>query len=237
MNKSIKARQDGDEYQQLYFWYYALKMFDSDEGIEKIEFESNERKYFDDFVVFYKKESYPKNYLNNSISKEFFQIKYHVRNTELLSIGNLINKKYINARTSILERLKELNKKYNPDDIHYIFISTDDINPNDELYKLISNEEGQISLETLFDNTTNRSKMGKIRERFANHLNCSDDELKEILTPFRFKKGMTKEDLITRINDKLTLHGFEIIKPSSNLNKYCQLISKWHSKNQSTITK
>lgn len=237
MNKSIKARQDGDEYQQLYFWYYALKMFDSDEGIEKIEFESNERKYFDDFVVFYKKESYPKNYLNNSISKEFFQIKYHVRNTELLSIGNLINKKYINAGTSILERLKELNKKYNPDDIHYIFISTDDINPNDELYKLISNEEGQISLETLFDNTTNRSKMGKIRERFANHLNCSDDELKEILTPFRFKKGMTKEDLITRINDKLTLHGFEIIKPSSNLNKYCQLISKWHSKNQSTITK
>lgn len=237
MNKSIKARQDGDEYQQLYFWYYAMKLFNSDEGIEKIEFESNERKYFDDFVVFYKKESYPKNYLNNSISKEFFQIKYHVRNTELLSIDNLINKKYIGAQTSILERLKELNKKYNPDDIHYIFISTHDINPNDELYELISNEEGQISLETLFKGETSKSKMGKVREKFINHLNCSDDELKEILKPFRFKKGMTKEDLITRINDKLTLYGFEIIKPSSNLNKYCQLISKWHSKNQSKITK
>ena len=237
MNKSIKARQDGDEYQQLYFWYYALKMFDSDEGIEKIVFESNERKYFDDFVVFYKKESYPKNYLNNSISKEFFQIKYHVRNTKVLSIDNLINKKYINAETSILERLKELSKKYTPNDIHYIFISTDDINPNDELYELISNEEGQISLETLFKGKTSKSKMGKVREKLINHLNCSDDELKEILSPFRFKKGMIKEDLITRINDKLTLHGFEIIKPSSNLNKYCQLISKWHSKNQSIITK
>lgn len=237
MNKSIIARQDGDEYQQLYFWYYAMRLFNSDEGIEKIEFESNERKYFDDFVVFYKKESYPKNYLNNSISKEFFQIKYHVRNTELLSIDNLINKKYIGAQTSILERLKELNKKYNPDDIHYIFISTHDINPNDELYELISNEEGQISLETLFKGETSKSKMGKVREKFINHLNCSDDELKEILKPFRFKKGMTKEDLITRINDKLTLYGFEIIKPSSNLNKYCQLISKWHSKNQSKITK
>ena len=237
MNKSIKARQDGDEYQQLYFWYYAMKLFNSDEGIEKIEFESDERKYFDDFVVFYKKESYPKNYLNNSISKEFFQIKYHVRNTELLSIDNLINKKYIGAQTSILERLKELNKKYNPDDIHYIFISTHDINPNDELYELISNEEGQISLETLFKGETSKSKMGKVREKFINHLNCSDDELKEILKPFRFIKGMTKEDLITSINDKLTLYGFEIIKPSSNLNKYCQLISKWHSKNQSEITK
>ena len=202
MNKSIKARLDGDEYQQLYFWYYAMRMFDSDEGIEKIEFESDERKYFDDFVVFYKKESYPKNYLNNSISKEFFQIKYHVRNTELLSIDNLINEKYINAKTSILERLKELNKKYNADDIHYIFISTHDIDPTDELYELISYEEGQISLETLFKGKTSKSKMGKVREKFKNHLNCSDDELKEILTPFRFIKGMSRENLISSINDK-----------------------------------
>ncbi len=237
MNKSIKARLDGDEYQQLYFWYYAMRMFDSDEGIEKIEFESDERKYFDDFVVFYKKESYPKNYLNNSISKEFFQIKYHVRNTELLSIDNLINEKYINAKTSILERLKELNKKYNADDIHYIFISTHDIDPTDELYELISYEEGQISLETLFKGKTPRSKMGKIREKFKNHLNCSDDELKEILTPFRFIKGMSRENLISSINDKLKLYGFEIIKPSSNLNKYCDLIRKWHSKKQTEITK
>ena len=237
MNKSIKARQDGDEYQYLYFWYYAMKMFESDEGIEKIEFESDERKYFDDFVVFYKKESFPKNYLNHPISKEFFQIKYHVRNTELLSIDNLINKKYIGKKTSILERLKELNDKYNPDDIHYIFISTHDIDSNDELYELISNEEGQISLETLYEGKTSRSKMGKVREKFKNHLNCSDDELKEILTPFRFKKGMSRESLIDIINDKLTLYGFEIIKPSSNINKYCQLISKWHSKNQTKITK
>ena len=237
MNKSIKARLDGDEYQQLYFWYYAMRMFDSDEGIEKIEFESDERKYFDDFVVFYKKESYPKNYLNNSISKEFFQIKYHVRNTELLSIDNLINKKYIGKKTSILERLKELNDKYNPDDIHYIFISTHDIDSNDELYELISNEEGQISLETLYEGKTSRSKMGKVREKFKNHLNCSDDELKEILTPFRFIKGMSRENLISSINDKLKLYGFEIIKPSSNLNKYCDLIRKWHSKKQTEITK
>lgn len=55
MNKSIKARQDGDEYQQLYFWYYAMKLFNSDEGIEKIEFESNERKYLMTLLFFIKK--------------------------------------------------------------------------------------------------------------------------------------------------------------------------------------
>ena len=132
MNKSIKARQDGDKYQHLYFWYYAMKMFDSDGGIEKIEYESRKRKYFEDIVVFYKKEYTPKDYLNNPISKEFIQIKYHVRNTDVLSIDNLINKNYINAKTSILERLKELNENYNPKDIHYIFITPHDINPTDE---------------------------------------------------------------------------------------------------------
>ena len=202
MNKSIKARQDGDDYQYLYFWYYAMKMFNPDEGIERIEFESNEREYFDDFVVHYKKESYPKNYLNKPISKEFFQIKYHVKNKNPLNITNLINGEYINAKTSILERLKNLNKNYNNNDIHYIFISTEDIDSKDILNTLISNEEGQILLETLFDGKTSKSKMGKIREKFKNHLNCTDEELKEILTPFRFRKGMKIKDLKDRINDK-----------------------------------
>ena len=237
MNKSIIARQKGDDYQDLYFWYYAMKMFDSNEGIEKIVFETKERKYFDDFVVFYEKESYPKDNLNNSITKEFFQIKYHVRNTDSLSVDNLINKKYIGAETSILERLKRLHEEFNHNDIHYVFISTHDINPNDELHELISNEEGEISFEELFKGKTSRSKMGNIRKKFRDHLNCSDDELKEILMPFRFIKGMRMNSLIEKINDKLSKHGFEIIDKSSNINKYTTLIKTWHSKNQTVFTK
>lgn len=237
MNKSVNARQDGDEYQHLYFWYYAMKMFDSAERIERIEYESNEIKYFEDIVVFYDKESFPKDYLNNPISKEFIQIKYHVRNTDLLSMDNLMNEKYINAQTSILERLKELNKNFTPNDIHYIFLTPNDIDSNDELYQLISNKEGQILLEKLFDNTTDRSRMGKVRKKFREHLNCTDDELKEILMPFRFKKGYIMDDLIDRINDKLSFYGFEIIDNSSNINKYTTLIKTWHSKNQTVFTK
>ena len=237
MNKSIIARQKGDDYQYLYFWKYAMKMFDSNEGIEKIVFESKERKYFDDFVVYYEKESYPKDYLNNSISKDFFQIKYHVKNDKLLSIDNLINKDYIKAKTSILERLKELNEKFNSNEIHYIFITPHDIDPNDELYELISNEEGQILLEDLFDNTTDRSKMGKVRKKFREHLNCSDDELKEILMPFRFQKGKRMNELLDTVNDKLSIYNFEIIDKSSNINKYIELIKNWHYKDKTIITK
>lgn len=237
MNKSVDARQKGDGYQHLYFWYYAMKMFNSDEGIEKIEYESNERKYFDDIVVFYKKGYYPKDYLNNPISKEFIQTKYHVGNDDLLSVDNLINENYIGAKTSILKRLKELNEKFNSNDIHYLFITPHNIDPNDELYGLISNDEGQILLEKLFDNTTDRSRMGKVRKKFRDNLNCTDDELKEILMPFRFKKGMMITDLIDTINDKLFINGFEINKKSRNINKYTTLIKTWHSKNQTVFTK
>lgn len=237
MNKSVNARQDGDEYQHLYFWYYAMKMFDSDEGIEKIEYESNEIKYFDDIVVFYKKGHYPKDHLNNPISKEFIQIKYHVRNTNLLNIDNLINKNYINATKSILERLKELNENYNSNNVKYIFLTTHKIDQNDELSGLISNKDGRILLENLFDNKTDRSGMGKVRKKFREHLNCTDDELKEILMPFRLKKGYIIDDLIDRINDKLSFYGFEIIDKTSNINKYTTLIKTWHSKNQTEFTK
>lgn len=237
MNKSIIARQKGDDYQYLYFWKYAMKMFDSNEGIEKIVFESKERKYFDDFVVYYEKESYPKDNLNNSIFKDFFQIKYHVRNEKLLSIDNFINKDYIKAKTSILERLKELNKKFDSNEIRYIFITPHDIDPNDELYDLISNEDGRILLEDLFDNTTDRSKMGKVRKKFREHLNCSDDELKEILMPFRFQKGKRINELIDTVNDKLSIYNFEIIDKSSNINKYIELIKNWHYKGKTIITK
>jgi len=237
MNKSINARQDGDEYQHLYFWYYAMKMFDSDEGIEKIEYESNERKYFEDIVVFYKKGHYPKDYLNNPISKEFIQIKYHVRNADLLNINNLINENYITANKSILERLKELNENYNSNDVKYIFLTTHKIDQNDELSGLISNKDGRILLENLFDNTTDRSRMGKVRKKFREHLNCTDDELKEILMHFRLKKGYIIDDLIDRINDKLSFYGFEIIDKTSNVNKYTTLIKTWHSKNQTEFTK
>jgi len=66
--------------------------------------------------------------------------------------------------------------------------------------------------------------MGKIREKFRKHLNCTDDELKEILMPFRFKKGINMNDLTDRINEKLFFYGFEIIDKTSNINKYTTLI-------------
>lgn len=58
--------------------------------------------------------------------------------------------------------------------------------------------------------------MGKIRKKLREHLNCSDDELKEILMPFRFQKGKRMNDLIDTVNDKLSIYKCIIPQHLSN---------------------
>src|SRR4029079_13452206 len=65
-------------------------------------------------------------------------------------------------------------------------ISAWPIHPDDELAALVSRRNGELRLEKLFDGTTDRSAMGKIRKAWRDRLKVkTDDELKTILTPLR----------------------------------------------------
>ena len=51
MAKAVVARQHGDEYQQLVFWKYALKMLSGSYDIENIKYEDEKVKSYDDVDV------------------------------------------------------------------------------------------------------------------------------------------------------------------------------------------
>lgn len=51
MAKAVAARQFGDEYQQLVFWKYALRMLSGNYEIENIKYEDESVKSFDDVVI------------------------------------------------------------------------------------------------------------------------------------------------------------------------------------------
>lgn len=53
MARSILACQYGYEYQKLTFWVYINEMLEQDSEIEKVCYEYDEVKSFDDVVVFY----------------------------------------------------------------------------------------------------------------------------------------------------------------------------------------
>ena len=55
MAKAVKARMAGDDYQARWFWLQACRLFYKDTYVERVGYELDEFKAFDDVVVKYKK--------------------------------------------------------------------------------------------------------------------------------------------------------------------------------------
>ena len=109
MAQAIIPREIGDEYQKLVFWQYALKMLLGTNEIDKVAYEFDEIKSFDDVVVYF---SNPQKYRKTTISKEYVQVKFHVRNNDRFTFDNLIDPKFINAKKySLLDKVVMAYKK------------------------------------------------------------------------------------------------------------------------------
>lgn len=221
------ARQYGDEYQQLVFWKYALMMLNNQSEIEKIGFEYDKVKSFDDIVIMYSK---PQKFRDSEIKTEYIQVKFHMRKEDFFTIDNLVSPSFINApHNSLLDNVVRAYRKLGDEFANSVFTiySIRDINQNDVLYELVSNVDGAISLEKLFDNTTDRSRMGKIRTKLQKALNLSQEELKAILKQIKIRtsrEGVSQ--LREYLNQQLNAQGLQTLAGSSYLNPYCQLLQR-----------
>lgn len=113
MANSIVARIYGDEYQQLVFWKYALRMLDDESNIESVCYEYGKIKSFDDIVIKYIS---PKKFRDTSIDREYIQVKFHMVDNQLFTIDNLISPSFINATSeSLLHKLVNARKKLGED--------------------------------------------------------------------------------------------------------------------------
>ncbi|AIS32355.1 hypothetical protein BRM9_1541 [Methanobacterium formicicum] len=239
MNRAINARDQGDDYQRLFFWFYALKMFYPHTGVEKVVYESDNVKSFDDIVVYYKEDKPCLDSAHNPINIDFFQVKFHVTNDNAFTWDGLMDPKLINAKSvSIMERLRNAQKTYNRNGVRFILVSPWTVNPNDNLSKIVSNRENEIRIDKLFDGRP-RTKMAKMRQKMIKHLGIStDDELERILLPFRiWHSSFSSERLMELINFELLYLGFKPIENNSVLNPYLNLIKQWSLDGISEFTK
>ena len=239
MAGAIIPRQLGDEYQQLVFWKYALMMLSGKYEIENIKYEDNTVKSYDDVVIQYSK---PKIFRDSTILKEYIQVKFHMRDDDLFTIDNLLNPAFINAQSkSLLDNVVAAYKKLGADEFkHCVFIiySMWDIDQDDVLYKLISNVNSTFEIEKLFDGTTERSQMGKIRKKLGETLGIEEDELKCILKQIRIKSRQEKlDDLMDGLNRQLENQGLQVISESKYTNPYTQLIQNLYKSGHSIFTK
>lgn len=229
MNRSINARIQGDDYQRLFFWFCALKMFNPNTCVEKVAYESNFVPGFDDVIVYYKKDNPYFDRWHNPVSVDFFQVKFHVTNEGSFKLDDLMDPAFIGATTSIMERLRDAHEKCSQNGIQarFNFLSPWYIHPDDDLSKIIANYEYEMRIHQLFD--TNTKPFPEIKQKMKDYLELSNDnELKEILKPFRIWHGFGSfQQLKENININLSALGFKPIEDNTILNPYIELIKNW----------
>lgn len=238
MAKAVSARQFGDEYQQLVFWKYALKMLSGNYEIANIKYEDENVKSYDDVVIEYEK---PQIFRNTVITTEYIQVKFHMRDEDLFTLDNLLDPAFINAtKNSLLDNVvtayRQLGDKFR--NCVFVIYSMWDIAQGDILYELVSNVNRTIDIDKLFMGKTEQSQMGKIRKKLCTRLAVNELELKEILGQICIKSRQeTLNDLKHVLNQKLEMMGLQVISGSKHINPYSQLIQKLNMSGHTVFTK
>lgn len=207
MAEAVTARWHGDNYQSRIFWEHAFNLLLDGSCVVEVTFEANGPKAFDDVVVRYDPpvpRSGPER-----IAAEYTQVKWHVETGGRFGYEDFINPDFIGAKSfSLLQRLQQARTQAPPNS-HFTFLTTYRIRDDDLLAGLISGHDRTLLVEKLFDGTTDRSRMGKVRKCWREHLQLgSDDELLVIVRGLRVLDGhLSLEELRAQINIKARIVG------------------------------
>ena len=200
MVDSVTAQWHGGNYQARIFWENAFNLLVNQSGVVEVTFEADGPKAFDDLVVKYDPpipRSGP-----DRVSADYHQIKWHTDSGGRFGYEDLISPQFIGATSvSLLQRLQQARATA-PAGAHFSFMTTYRIKDGDPLATLVSGHDRTLLLERLFDGTTDRSRMGKVRKLWREHLGLgSDDELKAVVQGLRIFEGyLSLEELRTNIN-------------------------------------
>ena len=188
MANAVEARWHGDDYQARVFWEAALGLLRLNTSIKAVTFEADGPKAFDDVVIYFDP-PIPRAAAER-IGIDYMQVKWHVGSGGRFGFEDLCSPDFISAKSfSLLQRLAEAVGKASAGAC-FTFLTTDRITDGDPLADLVSGNDGALRLEKLFDGTTDRSRMGKVRARWRDHLKlCSDADLRRVLANFRILEG------------------------------------------------
>ena len=197
MAGSVIPIKNGFVYQAFYFWKKALEMFEEDSEVESVSFELDEAKSFDDIVVKFQSEKYTS---SGKIKKRFYQVKYHERSETTIKSSDLMLPKFINATSkSFLQKAKDVIEG-SEDSIEIVLLNSWRLDQNDVLCELISNDDGGFNLSKLAEGKSTKSKMGKLRNDWSNHLEISEEELFTLLKRIKIQEGKSLPALIDDLN-------------------------------------
>ena len=207
MANAVSARWHGDNYQARVFWENALELLSPSSCVAEVTFEADGPKAFDDVVVKYDPPVPRSGPVR--VSAEYHQIKWHVETGGRFGYEDFIKPDFIGAQSfSLLERLRQARCTA-PASAQFTFLTTYRIRDDDPLCALVSGNDRTLLVERLFDGTTDRSRMGKVRKRWREHLDLQDDEqLQDVVCSLRIVDGYRSlEELRKQVNFKAQAVG------------------------------
>ncbi len=184
MADAVIARWHGDNYQARIFWENALNLLAPHSCVVEVTFEANGPKAFDDVVVKYDPpvvRSGP-----DRVSAEYTQVKWYTQTGGRFGYADFIDPDFIGAKSfSLLQRLHQARSSA-PPTARFAFLTTYRIKDGDPLAELVSGHDRSLLVEKLFDDTTDRSRMGAVRKCWREHLQLADDhQLKAVVQGLR----------------------------------------------------
>lgn len=237
MGDSVVSLWHGHNYQARIFWENAINLLDSTSCVVEVTFEANGPKAFDDIVVKYDPpvvRSGPER-----VSAEYHQVKWHTEYGGRFGFADFIDPTFIGASTfSLLERLQQARQTA-PLTARFTLITTYRVKDSDPLAELLSGHDRSLLVEKLFDGTTDRSRMGKVRKLWREHLKlATDDDLHSIVSGFRILEGYRSlEELREQINWKARSVGLLPCSNTSSDFRYDELARQLRVRQLNVLTR
>ena len=206
MSPSVTPILLGEDYQHLYFWIQAARLFMEDDPAEIVYVEHPIIQAFDDVVAVNRVPLYSHD--NRLIEVDHYQLKYHVDGRETIRALDLSTPSFIGAtKNSLLDRAYAATKG---GDIpkRLTLVTAWRFDPDDILRTLVSNNDGEIVTGKLFVDGP-KSDVGKIRDAWRAQLGgVSDDELERVLRHIRIRDNVPLHRLKQDVAFSLALAGF-----------------------------
>lgn len=214
-----------------------MHLLDADSCVVEVTFEADGPKSFDDVVVKYSPSVARGG--PERISAEYHQVKWHGQYGGRFGYRDLIDPKFINATShSILERLRQAKETVTGQSARFSLITMDRIKDDDPLASLVSGTDKCLLVKKLFDGTTDKSRMGKVRKLWREHLGLSsDDELQEVVVGLRIFEGhLSLEELRSQINLRAKVVGLISCSENSDF-RYDELARQLKARRLNSLTK
>ncbi|WP_429597241.1 SAVED domain-containing protein [Variovorax sp. PvP013] len=211
---------------------------DEQSHVVEVTFEAKEPKGFDDVVVRYRAPGRPISSQLGRIAVDFHQVKFHAVQGGRFGYEDLVKPEFINAKVrSLLQGLRD-TKKTVEKDAAFFLVTTDRVADEDPLGEILSTKDHSLHLEKLFGKGGDRSKFGRIRKLWREHLElATDDELREVLQGFHIRQmPRSLDDLREDVNMRLQLIGMVTCRESMDF-RYDQIARELFKKRQNCLNR